>query len=563
VFEGAQSVRPVRLPANEPVTLRFFIGPRDDRNAVAGEKWTVNPALLSERGKLGLTVAMFCDICFAPSLQVDAVTYDGSLQKSTEARFEIRADPRRAPAGRGTVLLSVSKDGQEYDNVPVDVLIGSAEAAGDVSEGEHPWDPPPPEADPVDFVLTATGDTGGRLQLTCEPINEKFKASVGRLCVDPDGRRRVFRTAPASQEHIRSTVTTVFATLKALASPLEDKLRRHLAGSASGLPKLDTLDNMGASDASKLLDAMIAPAQLVYKDLFLDGGDDLEAIIGHLEHDNLGRPPRVAILVGNVAVPWQLLHPTGPLNASDVWGFKFELAVVPLRPRPGRIATSVSASAAKSDAIFGLYGNKGADEEVYTLGRNNLRALRKLGLPATAIQTKGDLIHAFTSTRDQVRLFVTYTHGHSGIAQTGAALGADAAGPRIDFDVDNYVSADDLERLAARTFTPTQYRRTFFFGGRPAIVLNACETGASAYAATAGNGFPEVLLQMGARGVVTTEGPVPVYFGYYFGQELLERLVKGGRFPGAVLETRRVMWSKRNPLGLLYGYSGSPYAKGL
>ena len=549
----------VRIPDKKPITLRFFIGPRDVSSALTSESSEINKELLTK--DRNLTVAIYCDLCETNRVQLATILYHQATRRSTEARFSIVADRARTKNGVGSITIDVSENGQEFNNITIQPVVGDGNAGPDGWQSDQVWNPPPSEPDPVDFLLTADSGPGGTLQIACKPIHARLVGLVGGLCdAGP------FKTGPTSANHLKSVVTTVFSTLKAQASPFDDKLRQHLGGGANAPPPLQSLDNMPESDALALLKTMVAPAQLIYKDLFLDGDSRLETIIEKVESENLGRPTRVLVLAGDVAVPWQLLHTTGPINADDVWGFKFDLTVLPLRPRAGRIATSAP-NAPDPLALFAVYGNKSVDETVYTLGQNNLRALSQLGEAPTPVLSRQAFIDAFTNRRDKIRLLATYTHGHSGISVVGeqatVGLAADPAGPRIDFDVNSYVSARDLEELQASQMTPSQIRKEFFLSRRPVVMLNACETGASAYTASAGNGFPEVFLQLGARGVVTTEGPVPVYFGYYFGRDLLERMVKGQRFSTALLEARRAMWGKHNPLGLLYGYFGNPYARGL
>jgi hypothetical protein len=54
-----------------------------------------------------------------------------------------------------------------------------------------------------------------------------------------------------------------------------------------------------------------------------------------------------------------------------------------------------------------------------------------------------------------------------------------------------------------------------------------------------------------------------VYFGYFFGRELLADVQSDTVFPAAVANLRVKMWKQNNPLGLLYAYYGSPFASGI
>jgi hypothetical protein len=569
VFDGATTVRPLRVPPRQPVQLRFFIGPPSTDNALNADKWTVNPALLAQDGRLGLLVTMYCPFCAGPKLQTDPITYDGDARRSTEARFVLVADPDLVQEGRGVVVLNVSRNGQEYDNVRVDVLVGDEAQPPEVSLPVPAWDPPADDkSGPVDLVIVANAAPNGRLALTFIPYDPKLAGAILPLATTKTGGLRTFMSGPATTRHLAGLVTSIYANLEAQAAPFESRLRKHLSGSASGVPSLASLDNMPEKDALALLESMVDGTRPLYGELFLRGEDDLAEIVDALERLNLGHTARIVVMVGEVAVPWQLLHPPGALDPDNVWGFKFELTVVPIRDRPGRrLASERAASNTPPPVVFGVWGNRKTDEVVWALGRQSVASMKALGHAPAMVASKDELMTALSSGRSTLSLLATYTHGHGGVGiaagPSGPVFGTDPAGARIDFDVDSYVSAVDLERLAAKILTADDFRKTFFLGARPIVFLNACSTGTSAVTASSGLGFPETLLWLGARAVVTTEGPVPAYFAYYFADGLLAHIVKGERVPAAVLHERRAMWEKHNPLGLLYGYVGSPFARGL
>jgi CHAT domain-containing protein len=557
IFDDAPQPIPVRLAPSRSSVLRFFIGPKDARNAIAGPKWTVSPEILAQEGNLDLTVMMFCAFCASQRLQSDAMTYDSRQRRSTEARFTI-VTPERPT--QGTIVLAVTRQGREYNNIALSVVVGDADQPPPEA-GEFPWDPPPGDPDPVDLLIAADRDPNDSVNLLFVPINPILVSRLGPLTIDRTGAARRFVGGPQTASAAQATVLTIYSNLRALASPLEDALRKQLQASGTGLPALGSLDKMPADAAGALLESMVTPSRTLYNDLFLSGGDDLASVLQIIEQTDIGRPLRMAIYVGQLSIPWQLLHPPGALKADGVWGFKYEMSILPIRRRAGRVETTANAV---NHLIFGLYGDRNTDEDVYTLGR--LSAAR-FARPPVLVDSKERMIEQFSSGRADLDAFVTYTHAHSGVGIVAAGgamvIGADPAGARIEFGPTSFVSGQDLRNLAVKILDATQIRKEFLLPRRPIVILNACETGSAAtYSVARGEGLPEIFLWLGARGVVSTEGPVPMWFGYFFGRELLGEFEKGTRFASALLRVRRAMWQKNNPLGLLYGYFGSPTARG-
>jgi hypothetical protein len=93
---------------------------------------------------------------------------------------------------------------------------------------------------------------------------------------------------------------------------------------------------------------------------------------------------------------------------------------------------------------------------------------------------------------------------------------------------------------------------------QPLVFLNACETGTAGFFATGALNFPGTLLSLGARGVIATESPIWMLFGYHFGQELISHLFAGEEVSAALLTVRKEFLNRNNPLGLLYSYYGNP-----
>src|SRR5947208_337994 len=69
IFDGAVSTEPLRLRDGKLVSVRFFIGPRDEKNGLAQGNQAVNPQLLAQPGQVDLTVEMYCDLCIRNRFQ--------------------------------------------------------------------------------------------------------------------------------------------------------------------------------------------------------------------------------------------------------------------------------------------------------------------------------------------------------------------------------------------------------------------------------------------------------------------------------------------------------------
>jgi hypothetical protein len=86
---------------------------------------------------------------------------------------------------------------------------------------------------------------------------------------------------------------------------------------------------------------------------------------------------------------------------------------------------------------------------------------------------------------------------------------------------------------------------------RPLVFLNAC--GTLGYSPDALSPFLKALVDgRGASGVLGTEVPVPEVLAGEVACEFISRFVKGASAGAALLETRRDLLNKKNPLGLVY-----------
>jgi hypothetical protein len=135
----------------------------------------------------------------------------------------------------------------------------------------------------------------------------------------------------------------------------------------------------------------------------------------------------------------------------------------------------------------------------------------------------------------------------------------DIAGQRLLFAFNDYVQPQNLDALR-NELTPELAQKQYF-SSQPIVFLNGCETGTGGVKATTDESFPGILVGLGARGVIVTEAPVWLNFGYEFGKEVMTEMFQGGELATIILSARRkFIRQNNNPLGLIYSYYGNPAA---
>jgi hypothetical protein len=557
VFDGAVTNRPPRLAEDKEVQVRFFIGAPNADNALDSVQPPNALILNGESAKTLLTVHMYCEFCRESRFQQDVITYVTADRGSTAAVFRILPEKSRILGGRGTIVFDVSSNGKELDNIPLHVAIGDGTPV-QMTNREFPFNLPNGDGQSVDLIIGAHTESG-EVILTFQPIHPKLQDSLRAYCCKTNQR---FSSGTASAKEVQGTVIDVFTKLSALTAPFEDSIRKKLERGGSGVPRLDNLDRMEAEDGIALLNAITLRTRTLYQELF-GNAKNVRDIMQIIEATTLDHPMRIRVETGDIAIPWQLLHPPGQLDPQKVWGFKYELSVLPLRERGGPIPDKGESG----QSAFAVYGSEASDEVVYRLGRRLIEAFEEPGRKAQKVETKQAFLDLFGKSQKEVSLLVAFTHARSGVDMIvdsqKTVVGRSVEGPRLLFDPLDFVALTDLKDLInSRPLTDVS-SQSFYFNRRPLVILDACESGSAASSNELGTGFPEYLLELGARGVITTEGPVPAYFGYFFGKELINRLADGSRFPQALHKTRLDLWSYNNPMGLLYGYYGSSDAVGL
>lgn len=90
--------------------------------------------------------------------------------------------------------------------------------------------------------------------------------------------------------------------------------------------------------------------------------------------------------------------------------------------------------------------------------------------------------------------------------------------------------------------------------GDPLVILNMCESAQITPALS--DGFVHFFLDRGAAGVLGTECPMTIHFAHPFAKQLMTEILRGKEVGVALLEARRALLAKRNPLGLAYTFYG-------
>jgi hypothetical protein len=206
--------------------------------------------------------------------------------------------------------------------------------------------------------------------------------------------------------------------------------------------------------------------------------------------------------------------------------------------------------------LYGQYRSADPNDDVANLGGKELTFLQTtLGLSnVISVNSRDTFEKGLTSDRDEISLLLTFTHGANGTnIDSGGQITYDAAGPRLIFAENEYLPVSAISQLISETGP----EEVSFFSAGPVIFLNGCETGTAGFYATTNEDFAGTFLTLGSRGVIVTEAPIWIYFGYNFGQSLMQELKTGEPITDVILKTRKAyLRTANNPLGLLYSYYG-------
>ena len=569
---GADRNDTTEIVDQQLTTADFYIGPESEpNNAVPSENAPVS-AQLEQQGAQNLTITLSCAFCDGDRLLKRVIAFvPGS--RSTDAIFAITPDRRYGTRNHDNLVFEVTgANGVVYDNVVVPVaVVANTPAAGGknaqfagvtASLAAHPSQPE--NSRPVDLTISMSVKDN-RIVMTLDPSDEGLaKLFAGRerqaangsspcTAAPPNCNPREFQTG-LTPESLSQELRNDYTSLDSLVSE-DASLHQLLEGSSSPLPGLSGKTDLSQDEENALLSEIHADGNLLYTHLFFDGQSDadLGALIKQLDSylKPGGAPLLVRIEEQSVFLPWQFLHPSGPMDAGKFWGFRYELVEDPQsRSASGYLAGALEYE--DSSTIFGKYHASGQEDQVVSSeGDLYAQMLASVGLGhLKSADSKADFLSNLKANQDSVGVVAIFTHAVNDLPQGNSAPAP--LGPEMFFRLGDFVTVRDLQKLyLGLDYTDIFYRH-------PLVFLNACQTGTAANSAIGEWTFPTTFLDMGARGVVATEAPIWPAFAYDFGSAMMKSLGTSKEPVSLVLLNTRSDFLRRNhnPLGLLFSYYG-------
>lgn len=573
-------------------TIRFFIGQPHINAGVPFPKWTVSPAILSVPNTAPLTVTMKCIPCSKNSLQERIITYSSENGASSEATFEILPTRRlaRQEDGMSQIVFDVASNGIEYDHLVMDVYVSPVQEASNPAAqvlspsqgtpapsinrsgvGGAPYGEPPGSRR-ADIVFQFFRDPD-KLRVRIQPILPELVTLFGDKYLEK-GELRNFETGPLSEKDIQDDANAAYVSLTSLIGPRNEAFQKLLSGHPSSSPEIPLSMDFEPEERNAILREFFKVGADFYSKLFTDASAeaDLRRLMASFaeftaHHDRL----RVQVLTSNITIPWQLLcPPSDSVESKNFWGFSYELTIVPFRTDGGTPRPILEYSAPDSTVFAGYNDEEFSNHYIIEKGKEESDIVGKtLQHKVDFYDTRDAFLKALDDKRDSVQLIFAYTHATSGTmdftpGDGGTLYHQDPDGPRLLFSEKKYARPRDIYSL--KIFHKSEADHGGFFSAQPFVFLNACETTTLGFNPagtkdTTGTtaGFPETLLRLGARGVVGTESRVWAPFAFYFGDELLHKILLGAEIPRALLDVRLMYdHDHNNPLGLLYSYYGNP-----
>ncbi len=522
------------------------------------------------------------------------VPYNKQTQSSGVATFEF--EPERT--GTSIIAFQLDLDGIQYDNVTVEIAVESAGEASAIPRGllnDRPNQTAHAEVmglRQLDLIFYFKPAQNGRYYaVEAVPISNRMEQAFegsGISYLREDGSPREFETSLLIRESLQIG-TSQFASLRALfaqsGSPLLEGLSNgglNVFGASGGetKPKLNRIESRAALEL--LYDV---GRDLSFRIFDVNSHDGIAGIWELLEryNGNNHKPLRIKIMAHDLQLPWQLLtfgKRRDRVSANDFWGMRFLLNIIPdvgnsKYYTQGTTPRAKSFLLSRRKTVFAIYGEKereGTEDNILRrLGELQADWFRKrisaeknrfnegsIDTSVTIVSSNTDLLNELAAKSNELTLFVAFTHGSSGAIEykVGDEIirASTLSGNRLLFGTNNEITPDRL--LQVRSLAGHSVGGGFLFDKRPIVFLNGCETGTSGYF-PGRETFPRAFLKLGARGVISTEAPVPQWFGYHFGREVMQGMLDGDELAAVLFEKRRQWYElAQNPLGLLYSYHG-------
>jgi hypothetical protein len=576
LFSPTPANKPTHLLNGKKSELRFYIGPKDERNALSIGQWTVNPGILKDADNVPLTVTMTCMVCRLNRVQSRVITFSGKDQKSSEARFSFVPTASLAKKDR-RILVDVMSRGVELNHLAITVQIDSVGTEEQTTVAKEPkilnfggWNVPEQPGEVPDLILTLGRDGDGSINLKIEPVLEELAKKLGNQYLD-NGEFRTFKTN-LTDAVMQAALQKTSVTLRGFVDQENDALQKVLAQSVGGAQDInfDGQVQMGTDDEKTVLASFFALGSFAYYKLFREGGSALGDIADKLDSlSSAGRPLRVLIRSNGIGFPWQLLHNDRDVDqrADGFWGFRYAITADYLGRAYGGPLPSAFDRDNADYSVFGEYRASPGEAPVVAVLAQRQAAYFQANWKSTNFATADSsqtFLDSIRQHRGAIDFLMVYAHGSSGSIITKLPNGTlviedEAAGPRMMFSQTENMLPYDLEGLPVGTVLNGEA----YLSRQPIILLNACDTGSSALGRdTKRLTLPVAFLDIGARGVVATEAPVWNIFAYQFGNELISQIVTGSPVGSSLLAVRKkFLDSYNNPFGLLYSYYGSAGAK--
>ncbi|MER8873397.1 hypothetical protein NKI04_26455 [Mesorhizobium sp. M0814] len=288
----------------------------------------------------------------------------------------------------------------------------------------------------------------------------------------------------------------------------------------------------------------------------------------------------------DLVLPWQILtiaddtDPDGPVNARNLWGFRYLLEV--RRCDDGhRVARRYGAQGAT--LAYARWHFQNEAEHFARIQEIARASTSPVSLLEPIINNRNELLDSFQRGAD---LYYVYAHGHAAAPRTpdglvfrdavrsqilaakqrlatgvGSELQQKAAGvldmylAATSDSAESFLTLRDSEvSLSSMIVARSTDGKPIRFRNGPIVFLNTCQS-AQVWNALESS-FVGFFLGRGASAVVGTEATIPVLVSEFMGRTILQDLMLGKTLGESVLRARSDLLELNNPLGLCYTVYG-------
>jgi dipeptide transport system substrate-binding protein len=553
-----RNTSPLTLFDGRSTTVEFSIAPASAPNDIPQGQRIAPHLPPGDGGQIRITVELACSFCDADRVQRRDIVYLHEQAQSTTAFFQIVPLASAAGTdGRGELLFTMSSSGIDYDQVRVTAFV-----TRDVAQS-----PAPPSrsfdllgtkqgaasvAPDVVIALTQSNNALGiELEIYDSELIARLKSQGKVAGTFKAGDVLRFRTGATSLDSIRAAMHGDYLTMKRFTNPEQWKKMVKAAVVSADEPIEHGGARLSEAVRDKILGVLVGTGTALYYDLFHGTKPPITDIIESIESYGRERvaakgPLRVLFKSFGYFLPWQLLNRSGPNpDLYGFWGLLFQMTVAPVDVR-----RAFGEKVIPRGIIFGHYKDT-ADEDVTLLGEEQAAHLIQFRKDAAVSENREKFLSDLSTMRKSAAFVATFTHGR--------LLSTDnisSYGQRLDFSQMSYIFPNSLRQLTSSLPSDES-----FFSTAPTVLLNGCETAATAPHNEYGNTFVGWLLRLGAGGVIATQGEIPEYFGRHFGEHLMDAILSGEDVSRALWRQRRYfLETLKNPFGLLYSYYGLDFA---